>query len=111
MFTKIYKGLCIGGPLDGRYFDHNAEYYRGVVLPPCNRSINHEAIPETSKLDTYTYKYIPVNTGRGELGVWILEDSHLHDAIIRLFACYACFVASNNNETKRHIGKLRDLRG
>lgn len=111
MFSRIYKGPCIGGPLDGRYLDHNAEYYTGVVLSPCNRSISHEAIPETSKINTYTYKYVPFNTGRGELGVWILEDTHLHDAIIRLFTCYARFVTSNNNETKLHIGKLRNLRG
>lgn len=87
--SNIYRGMCIGGPLDGKH----AKFERDVLkvclpLPTTFVPIMDEPMPTDATVDTFVYRHVAFhfrNTNRPgweeTRGFWTpegVEDQHLY---------------------------------
>lgn len=67
---KIYRGVCRGGPFDGKQLEWEAGEYRVPIRPPIEVSLTSEPPPDIVELQWGTYRHMVA----GALPVWVWRD-------------------------------------
>ena len=88
----IYKGLMIGGPMDGKMLTHDAERWDYHKSPESlegpidysNMTATRAAMKATSERGQYYYTDMAIfgTARRGRIGFWVEHDKNIDDAIL-----------------------------
>ena len=85
--SETYKGVCIGGPLDGQWKEHDKIAFRvqeqvGPLTAPADLNIRQTCV-------AHRYVLEGVSTKDGRVEYWRLESMNTIDSLVRLVQKYA----------------------
>jgi hypothetical protein len=85
-----YKGVCIGGPLDGQQLAHSSRAYRCVEMPKLTLSPDEYLSEDYVTAKYHTYEWGRIGFGSKDVCFWFenTQFNSVHDAMLHLFKTY-----------------------
>ena len=83
------SGMMVTGPMDGKFFTHDGDYFRMVVnldRPAFDQSFGPSAEP---RIETVTFRWVRGLRGVTECDFWVPEGKDMSWALHHVLAAYA----------------------
>lgn len=84
--SRLYEGLCIGGPLAGQALSHWSAYYSVPLLDDPLPLVERASVGPIPHYRVYTYQHELLRERNASYGIWIEKGARVLPVLLEVYA-------------------------